>query len=153
MSTPYENPTAAVSVPAAAPRRWLKWYVIAWAAGVAFAIWGGRHPGSYFGPDHALPPRAIPIASALFVFTMLAVQLALHAAVLHAGASGRAVWRELLVAALAVPFVWFAGIGILHAPPPNGEWLLLTMAWLLGTWVRCGAYLAGRVLRRLRAPA
>jgi hypothetical protein len=88
---------------------------------------------------HIPPPHSYPLDTVLWIALLMTIQVALLFAILRP-ASYRMSWGRAVIAfAVSLAFLFFGGIGAMHAPPPWSAymlWLLAIVMAMLGVTLR-----------------
>jgi len=155
VTTPYEDPTLSLDVPAPTRQHWGWAYALIWVVVAALIAWGGTQSDGYLEHVRNIPPPHPYPGRLVFVLAIvLAVQLGIFALVLHLGARGPTVWREWVAAAVAFGFVGLAVSGSMHANPAYIDWMICTILAFGAMTTRAvvrTAFAALAALRRGRA--
>ena len=115
---------------------------VIWLLGVLVVLWTARWPNPYVVHVVGIPPpHPYPLIDVLWVVVLMTLQIGAQVLVLRPQTYSRSWGRSLIAAAVTIPFLAFASLLAMHAPPYTFVylwWMILTMLGLLALSVWSG---------------
>ena len=114
-----------------------------WLVGVLAVLWTARWPNPYTVHVARIPPpHPYPLEGVLWTVFLMTLQIGAQFLILRPQTYRRSWGRSLIAAAVTFPFIAYAGLVAMHAPPywfHYALWVIATMMLLLALSLWSGA--------------